>query len=75
MKKLLVILVMAVGCDMPTAKVGKATNCVRLSTPEDCPTVFRITDPDTGAALYITTHGGLTILPKSEIQAEKPLPK
>ena len=59
------------GCDEPTAVKGTATNCTMINTPTGCPQVYRITDPDTGAVLYIAPTGSVTLLPKSEVQAEK----
>lgn len=75
MNRLLMLAVLLfVGCDAPTAPIGNATHCTMINTPVGCPTVYRITDPDTGAVLYVVSSGALTLLPKGEVQAEKPTP-
>lgn len=71
MKKLLILVLLVIGCDAPTAPIGNATNCTTINTPVGCPTVYRITDPDTGAMLYVSTSGSITLLPKNEVHAEK----
>lgn len=81
MKKVLVLAVLCMGfgepggCDEPPAARGKATNCTVINTPVGCPQVYRITDPDTGAVLYVCPTGAVTLLPKGEVQAEKPAAK
>lgn len=79
MKKILFLSVFCMGfggggCDEPPATKGSATNCTVISTPTGCPSVYRITDPDTGAVLYVCPTGAVTLLPKSEVQAEKKQP-
>jgi hypothetical protein len=81
MRKLWILALLCVGadggsCDSPQATKGPATNCTVINVPSGCPQVYRITDPETGAVIYVATSGSLTLLPNGEVKAvEKPVEK